>query len=201
MEDSCIVDLDEEGALFGDVTEVIKALGDGNHQKMLVVAEAMFDRSVEIFNGIYGHANRCINEAERKHTKITRDIGSLDRAQAIIRQDGGKGADDVFAAARKSRKRALTDANSDEKQAKHARQELIKTLEKHIKGFSDITTPKVLCNICHEQEVNRVLTQCGHALCADCLENYASEVPTNEKIECPKCRDRFDMSQVRTLHL
>ncbi len=201
MEDPCIVDLDEKGALFGDVSEVIEALGDGNHQKMQIVAVAMFGRATEIFNGIYGHTVRCVNEAGRKRTKISRDIDCLERAQAIVEEEGGKGTDDVLAAARKSRKRALTVANSDEVKAKRARQELTEALEKHIKEFSDITTPKILCNICHEQEVNRVLTQCGHALCSDCLETQASEVPTNEKIECPICRDCFDLSQVRTLHL
>jgi len=65
--------------------------------------------------------------------------------------------------------------------------EKLKSDNHELKTEIENASNALMCRICQESPVNRVLPSCGHLLCSRCLPNVRGQT-------CPFCRKKFDSS-------
>jgi len=171
---------------------------ESNETKIYMLIRKELSNCAQLFNGGYGIIIKRINETNAQTMSIQNDLISVEHTQNMAKKSDIVDVTLVesLEILKNKRKRALELSRKTEKILLRKRKKLKFALEEHVKDLSPIYIPVLTCNICRIRPVNRVLINCGHPICDNCLEEHVGEVPSNEKIPCPFCRDTFEERQV-----
>jgi hypothetical protein len=78
-------------------------------------------------------------------------------------------------------------------------------LQAERRAAQQLTTTCYDCPICLHPIRDMMSTPCGHAFCRDCLAGHArvgrNKESVHRKHDCPTCRQRFTLAQVRRVYV